>query len=160
MWWVFLGGGGGIILILFAYLEILYWRSFLKALPKDYVLSVYRWIDPAVGHIFSYNTTKMGITFQNKIWVQNAILPKYVTLHETRWYVHDICLPIYSIRANVRICSFITPMLYTIYCNWVYVKFMLLLFVVWYKDFKLMKEMDDSFVVDLDSSLTKVRCDV
>jgi hypothetical protein len=29
-------------------------------------------------------TTKMGITFQNKIWVQNAILPKYVTLHETR----------------------------------------------------------------------------
>jgi hypothetical protein len=90
--------------MLFAYLEILYWRSFLKALPKDYVLSVYRWIDIAVGDTFSSKTSKMGITFQNKIWVQNAILPKFVTRHERRWYVYDICLPIYSIRANVRIC--------------------------------------------------------
>jgi hypothetical protein len=40
--------------------------------------------DPAVGSTFSSKTSKMGITFQNKRWVQNVILPKYVTLHETR----------------------------------------------------------------------------
>jgi hypothetical protein len=40
--------------------------------------------DSVVGNTFSSKTSKMGITFQNKRWVQNVILPKYVILHETR----------------------------------------------------------------------------